>query len=106
VIPGTVIHPRAACDAEEIYAYIARDNVEAARRFNIAVAETLIALRKNPKLGIAWHARRSQLSDLRWKRVRRFRKYLIFYRAEDEQIVVVRILHGARDIETILGENQ
>jgi toxin ParE1/3/4 len=104
VIPGTVVRPRAKRDAEEIFAYIARDNIDAARRFNIAIADTLIAVRDNPKLGIAWRARSGRLTGVRWKRVRGFKKYLLFYRAEPNQIVLVRILHGARDVESILNE--
>lgn len=46
MIPGTAIHPQAVHDAEEIFAYLAKNNVAAARRFNEAVADTLIALRE------------------------------------------------------------
>jgi len=104
VIPGTVVQPQAARDAEGIYAYIAKDNVDAARRFNIAVADTLITLRDKPHPGIAFRPRSGRLTELRWNRVRGFKNYLIFYRSEAGRIVVVRILHGARDIEGMLGE--
>lgn len=33
-----------------------------------------------------------------------YRDYLIFYRVREELIEVIRILHGARDYETILFE--
>lgn len=103
MIPGVALQPQAARDAEEIFAYIAKDDAAAARRFNEAVADTLTALRKSPGLGIAWQARDGRLTGLRWKRVRGFKNYLIFYRPEPDRIVVVRILHGASDIENILG---
>jgi toxin ParE1/3/4 len=104
VIPGTVIQPQAIRDAEEIYAYIAKDNVDAARRFNLAAADTLIAVRDNPKLGIAWRARNGRLTDLLWKRIRGVKNYLLFYRAEPGRVVLIRILHGARDIDALLEE--
>lgn len=38
--------------------------------------------------------------------VGRFRNYLIFYRRKDDEIEVLRVLHGARDIRSILGAEQ
>jgi plasmid stabilization system protein ParE len=35
----------------------------------------------------------------------RFRKYLVFYRPITEGIEVTRVLHGARDIDSILGDD-
>jgi toxin ParE1/3/4 len=35
--------------------------------------------------------------------VKDFEKYLIFYRSLPEGIEVVRIIHGARDIERLFG---
>ena len=103
VILDIALQPQAARDAEGIFAYLAQDNIAVARRFNEAVADTLIALRDDPKQGMAWHASSGRLTELRWKRIRRFKKYLIFYRIELTRIVVVRILHSARDLDTILG---
>ena len=39
------------------------------------------------------------------KRLRRFptRGYVIFYTVEAQSLVVERVLHGARDIEALLG---
>jgi plasmid stabilization system protein ParE len=59
----------------------------------------------------------SSLSSLprRWPLVPRFERlgvrrrplgdYLIFYRPEDEQVTILRILHGARDYEAVLFPN-
>ena len=35
--------------------------------------------------------------------IRGFPNHLIFYRPTDDRIEVIRVLHAARDIETILG---
>lgn len=32
--------------------------------------------------------------------------YLIFYRIEDDRVVIIRILHGARDYEALLFPEQ
>jgi toxin ParE1/3/4 len=103
VIPRIAVEPQAVVDAEEIFAYLAKQDVAIAKRFNEAVADTLIALRDNPGLGIAWRARNGRLTNLRWKRVVGFKKYLIFFQTQNDGIVVVRILHGARNIDSIVG---
>ena len=103
MIPGTSVRPQAALDAEEIFAYLLKQSFSLARRFNEAVADTLIAIRDDPTIGIRWQPQHGRLTDLWWKRVRGFKNYLIFYRSENGEVVVVRILHGARDLESILG---
>ena len=42
--------------------------------------------------------------DVRFIPVSRFRKYLVFYRSIDDGIEILRILHGARDIQGLLAE--
>jgi toxin ParE1/3/4 len=42
------------------------------------------------------------LQSLRQHSVRRFRNYIIFYLPTDDGIEVVRVLHGARDVQGIL----
>jgi toxin ParE1/3/4 len=37
--------------------------------------------------------------------VRGFKKYLLFYRVRHSSIAIERVLHGARDLPTILGEH-
>ena len=32
-----------------------------------------------------------------------FQDYLVFYRVEEEQIEILRVLHGSRDLEGILS---
>jgi toxin ParE1/3/4 len=36
-------------------------------------------------------------------RIKNFRDYLVFYLVQDEQIEILRVLHGARDLEGILS---
>jgi toxin ParE1/3/4 len=46
------------------------------------------------------------LADLRQWPVPGFEKYLIFYRPAEDGIDVVRVLHGARDLDAILDEEE
>ncbi|MFC1707767.1 DDE-type integrase/transposase/recombinase [Planctomycetota bacterium] len=46
------------------------------------------------------------LAGIRMWSIRGFKNHLIFYRPSPEGLDVVRVLHGARDIPRILGEDQ
>jgi len=98
------VEPQAAADLEEIFAYLASHNIATARRFMEAAADTANEIREDPKIGMAWHSRRSELAGVRYKRVRYFKKYFIFYRERADCIEVIRVLHGARDIESLLPD--
>ncbi len=85
----------AAQDLEEIYDYIALDNIEAAERLRVRLQKRWREAAEKPGTG----RRRPELSpDLRSVREG---NYLIFYRPIEEGIEIVRISHGARDIETL-----
>ena len=90
--------PLAKIDLFDIYEYIANDNPPAARRMVEAInktCETIIV--ENPFIGRT----RERLSP----HIRSFtvRPYIIFYIPTDDTIDVIRVLHGARDIDTILA---
>ena len=56
------------------------------------------AAARKPNIG---HLRRDHADEpLRFRRVR---NYLIIYRSEAKPIQVVRVLHGARDVQALLG---
>lgn len=85
----------AAQDLEEIYDYIALDNIEAAERLKDRLKQLWTAASKTPGIG---RKRDQWLPDLRSVREG---NYLILYRPVEVGIEVVRILHGARDIESL-----
>ena len=45
------------------------------------------------------------LANIRQQSIKGFRKYLIFYRITESEIYILRVIHGARDIATILDED-
>lgn len=93
-----ILSPEAAADLEEIVEFIASENVDAAIRVWAEVREALERLTDAPEIG---HSREDLTTEpLRFWPVRR---YLIIYRASPEMIEVVRVLHGARDVEAILS---
>ena len=99
-----IILSRAEFDEAEIYDYLAERSAAAAQRFIDKVDDTLQRISSTPTPGIAFHSENPKLAGLRWTKVRDFPKHLIFFRLSGDLIEVARILHGARDLATVLGE--
>jgi plasmid stabilization system protein ParE len=95
-----LISPDARADLEEIWTYYAVDlqNVDAADHIRDEIFEALRKLARTPGIG---HFR----SDLAREPLRFWcvRKYIIIYRSEKRPVEIVRVLHGARVVQAILG---
>ena len=96
-----LIAPAAKSDIFEIWNYYAADvgDAELADRMREEIFDGIRAVARKPSIG---HLRRDLAHEpLRFWRVR---KYLIIYRSQTKPIQVVRVLHGARDVQAMLGE--
>jgi plasmid stabilization system protein ParE len=93
-----ILTPRAKRDVNEIWDYIADGNIEAADRVLDALESAMVKLAKNPGIG---HCRQ-ELAD-KTHRLWLVYSYLIVYRYEAKPLQVVRVLHAARDVQSILG---
>jgi toxin ParE1/3/4 len=93
---GQVItSPEARADLLEIWLYIATENTDAADRVLSTLNDKTQTLLANPEMGrmreeLA-HSLRSIPSG----------SYLIFYRVRGSNIEIIRVLHSARDIQSI-----
>jgi toxin ParE1/3/4 len=90
------ISPRASEDLLEIWSYIADDSEANADGFIDKISETMELLARQP--GVGRH--REELAQ----GIQSFPvgRYIIFYRVVVGTVEIVRVLHGARDIENIL----
>jgi len=71
------------------------DAMALANRFADAVDSALNILRQNPEVGRRRFKTYPQLAGTRsWKIARPFQRFLIFYRIENENIFVERLLEG------------
>ena len=93
-----ILTPRAKQDVNDIWDYIANDNIEAADRVLDALDNAMIKLAKNPGIG----HRRDELTDKRHRLLLVY-SYLIVYRHETKPLQIIRVLHAARDVQSILG---
>jgi len=91
-----VLHPDAVKDLEEIWEYIADDNLEAADRIREEIYDAIQSLAPFPYVG---HSRPDLTSrPLRFQTVREF---VLAYAPDEKPLAVVAILHGRRNPRVI-----
>lgn len=89
------LSPLAEIDLLDIALYIAAENPKAADKFAHEIDDKFLLLSTQPEMG----RRRPELG----RELRSFpvKSYVIFYDPTPGGIFVVRVLHGARDIENV-----
>jgi plasmid stabilization system protein ParE len=90
---GYAFHPDAFADLDEIWEYIAQDNVDAADRVLADIHSTLTLLAGSPQIG---HRR----PDLTTRPLRFYvarDEYLVAYAPDEKPLWVVAVLHGRRN---------
>jgi toxin ParE1/3/4 len=93
---GFVLHPDALADLDEIWEFIAADNLSAADGVLEEIYEAIRALVPFPQVG---HARTDLTSrPLRFHSVRDF---LIAYAPGEKPLLVLAVLHGRRNPRVI-----
>lgn len=96
-MPHLVILPAARADLVEIGDFIALDNPERAASFVTEIEARLIQVAARPG---SFPARDELHAGLRSARHGR---YLIFFIDSDDEVRIVRVLHGSRDLPRLLG---
>ena len=93
---GFDLHPRAAQDIADIWAFIAEDNPQAARRVRLDILDCIRTLVPFPNQG----HRRPDLT-LRRLRFTVVREYLIAYAPDEKPLWVLAVIHGRRNPRVI-----
>lgn len=100
--------PSAERDLDDAFLYLAYEaGLPVAIRFDQAVEAAFQRIVELPGVGAPQEGRRPKTpgtGSVRMWRVPGFENYLIFYREQDDGIEVIRVLHGSRDIDSILLE--
>ena len=91
-------------DLDTQAAFLQRSSPNVAIRFLESADSEMAKLASMPGLGGRWETNNPQLADMRVWPVKGFKNHLIFYREIDQGIEVIRVLHGAQDIEAIFAE--
>jgi toxin ParE1/3/4 len=98
-----VIRPLADRDLDEQAEYFARKSLATARRWYEATEAAFETLAGMPEIGSPWETDNPACVGIRVWRIRGFTKHLIFYRPTENTIEVIRVLHSARDIESLFA---
>jgi toxin ParE1/3/4 len=86
----------ARLDLDENYDRIKRDKPSAATRWLKRTMDQFLSLAKNPQIGAARDEIRPGLRSISQG------NYVIYYRIRNADLEIVRVLHGARDIQGLL----
>lgn len=81
--------------------YQEKSGMRLARRWEQAVSSTLLRMAASPACGAPCSFKAVELEGVRRMPVPRFPRHLVFYRFRDQELVVLRIVHGARDLESL-----
>ena len=93
---GFVLHPQAYADLDEIWEYIAADNLDAADRTREEIYEAIQSLVPFPYIG---HTRLDLTANaLRFQSVG---EYVIAYAPDEKPLAVIAVLHGRRSPRVI-----
>lgn len=92
--------PDAVVDLDDIWHFIAADNLEAADRVEKAILAACGSLARSPLIGDV----RPELTRLpvRFWTVPAYPTYVIVYRADARPVQIVRLLHAKRNIKSVL----
>ena len=93
-----VLTEPARSDLKEIWTYFAQYDQNAADKILRELAKKFDLLAENPKIG------RTHDNLILNLRSFRFKNYLIFYFLNENILEIYRILHGARDIQSLFED--
>ena len=99
------VQPIAQDDVDAAAAFIANRNFSAGVRFLDAFRTTVTRIEDHPRLGRPVTLTLHPAIEVRSVPVVGFRTWRAFYRIHAGVVVVIRVLHGARDIGAILADD-
>jgi toxin ParE1/3/4 len=101
VTPTIHRRPEARLDLLQHFVYIGENNLDAARRFLTAAQSDCKSLARMPGMGAMRDFNNPAMAGLRSWPIKGFENFLIFYLPTPTGIDVVRVLHGAQDLNRI-----
>jgi len=97
------IRPRAIADIERCADYLeANASPETVLRFRISIMKAVEQIAAMPGAGSPRHVSNPRLSGLRMWIIPGFKNYLLFYLTSSGSTEIIRLFHGAQDVNSIL----
>jgi toxin ParE1/3/4 len=103
-VKATQIHfsEAAAVDInEQADWYQEKSDLKLAERWSEAVTSAVLRILKNPRSGVPCRFSPTELRGIRRVPISGFPKHLVFYSVVDNDVLILRVLHGARDLESL-----
>ena len=83
--------------------YAAQSGVRLAKRWERAVDSAVLLLVRRPAAGSLCAFRPPELHGVRRMTISGFLKHLLFYCFDETELFVIRVIHGARDLEKLFS---
>ena len=84
--------------------YQAQADLKLAQRWEKAVTSTLLRIARFPLAGAPSRFKADELRGTRRLPVAGFPMHLVFYQFEEDEIHILRVVHGARDLEALFSD--
>jgi len=81
--------------------YASQSDTVLVQRWELAVSTTLLRITEFPTAGARCHFKAADLRGVRRIAVDGFPRLLVFYRVDKTSVLILRVLHGARDLESL-----
>jgi toxin ParE1/3/4 len=102
--PRIALSELAAADIlEQADWYQAEANRKLAERWETAVTSTLLRIARLPRSGAPCRFKANELRGTRRVPIAGFPMHLLFYQLQEDEIRVLRVVHGARDLEALFS---
>lgn len=98
-----LVSDAAAADIlEQANWYSVQSGKALAQRWEKAVASSVLRIVNRPRIGTLCTFKSVELQDVRRITIPGFPKHLLFYRFRGGEVLILRVVHGARDLERLL----
>ena len=102
--PNVRFYPQAKDDLADILAYLRNEaSTQLAQQFLDAVVASVERLVEHPELGVRRSYRSPLLRNVRMFSLPKFSRYLLFYQSKDGVVYIIRLIHGARNLEALFS---
>jgi toxin ParE1/3/4 len=98
------IRPQAQFDIADLASYLNRHSARVADRFLCECEATFQLLLTSPEIGSLYPTSAPRHQGIRVFPVREFPNHVVFYFSKEAGIEIVRVVHGARDLNAALEE--
>jgi len=81
--------------------YEEKSDRKLSERWSNAVTSAVLRILKKPRSGTPCRFSSTELGGIRRIPISGFPKHLVFYSVEGNDVLILRVLHGARDLENL-----